>query len=61
MWGYEDGLKEGRQEGLKEGLLLGRLEIATQLVASGIDIERVARYLSLEESEIRDFSARKEE
>ena len=41
---------EGKREGLEEGLELGRISSAMNMLADGLDIKTIAKYVNLPES-----------
>jgi predicted transposase/invertase (TIGR01784 family) len=45
--GIQQGRQEGRQEGLQEGLVEGRQQVAMNLLASGFNVEQVAKLTGL--------------
>ena len=51
--GIEQGLEQGKQAGLEEGLMKGKLQTATNLKKSGIDLQTIVNCtgLTLEEVE----------
>jgi predicted transposase/invertase (TIGR01784 family) len=51
--GLREGLAEGRREGLREGRQAGAMEIATRMLANGIEIESVCQFTGLSESVVR--------
>ena len=53
--GREAGREEGRQEGREEGLL----EMAGKLLASGMDIEQVAKFTGLDHMLLERLKAEK--
>ena len=61
--GHEKGKEEGRAEGLAEGLEKGRekgrdelaIEIAREMLSEGESIEKIMRYTSLTEEQIKEL------
>ena len=41
--GIEKGIKKGREEGIEKGIEKGRIEVAKNMLASGLGIEQVVR------------------
>lgn len=49
----EEGLEEGRTEGRTEGIKAGKLEVARQMLAKGMDIALISEITGLTDAEIR--------
>jgi len=52
---YSKGEAKGKVDGLEEGELKGRLEIAKNLLAEGLNVKLIAKTTGLAEEEIKNF------
>ena len=50
---YNEGLEKGRTEGIERGIEKGRIEVAKNMLANGLDIEQVARCTGFSQEAVR--------
>ena len=50
--GLEEGRVQGRTEGLAEGLLIGKIDIAKELLKDGMNVQKIAKITQLEVKQI---------
>ncbi|MGE5341735.1 MAG: hypothetical protein ACM3SY_09665, partial [Candidatus Omnitrophota bacterium] len=56
--GRNEGLTEGRDEGLNQGLNQGRKEAAERMMADGLAISTISKYLGISVEEIKNLTAK---
>ena len=51
--GREEGIEKGIEKGREEGIEKGRIEVAKNMLANGLDIEQVARFTGFSPEAVR--------
>ena len=55
---WQQGHDEGRLDGERKGLLEGKLQVARQMHADGVDIRSIARFTALDIEQIQQHVAK---